>query len=379
MSSFSLRRAWPGAFAVAVLAIATHVPAHAADEFAVSPAQMQSLGVQVRKLDKPAAIEGAALPARVSLPPRQDLVVSAPVAGVIEQLLVTDNDTVKTGQPLLRLAGPELGDLQLKLIEAGSRSRLSTATLQRERQLFAEGVVPERRVLEAQSAAAEDEARRRHAEAALRLAGLDTASIRKVAAGEPVSATLVLRAPADGVVAELKIKPGQRVAAADALLHVADTRRLWLDVQVPLARQAELKLSKGTPLMVVGRDLRATVLSAGSGAADNQTLTLRAELAGGSSGLRVGEFVQVKVPFAAATAGKDGAAWSVPLGAVMRDGEKAYVFVRTAKGFVARSVTVLASAGQEVSVQGELQPGQEIATTSVIALKAAWQGKGGAN
>jgi membrane fusion protein, heavy metal efflux system len=376
MSVFPSFRARPGACAVAVLVSLAFTPASAADEFNVSPAQMQSLGVQVRKLDKPAAIEGVTLSARVALPPRQDQVLSAPVAGVVDQLLVSDNDSVKTGQPLLRLTGPELGELQLKLIEAGSRSRLSAATLQRERQLFSEGVVPERRVLEAQAAAAEDDARRRHAEAALRLAGLDAAAIRKVAEGEPVGAALVLRAPSDGVVSDLKVKPGQRVSAAEALLHVADMRRLWIDVQVPLARQGELRLAKGTPLAVVGRDLRATALSVSSGAGDNQTLTLRAELAPGASGLRVGEFLQVKVPFAAA---KDGAAWAVPLGAVMRDGDKAYVFVRTAKGFVARPVTVLASAGQDVNVQGELQAGQEIATTSVIALKAAWQGKGGAN
>lgn len=376
MPSSLLRRAWPGALAVAVLAMASHQPARAADEFAISPAQVQSLGVQVRKLGPPAAIEGAVLPARVALPPRQDQVVSTPVAGVVDQLLVSDNEVVKAGQPLLRLTGPELGELQLRLIEAASRARLSAAALQRERQLFNEGVVPERRVLEAQAAAAEDEARRRHAEAALRLAGLDAADIRKVADGEPVGAALVLRAPSDGVVSELMVKPGQRVAAAEPLLHVADMRRLWLEIQVPLARQGELKLAKGTPLGVVGRDVRATALSLSSGAADNQTLTLRAELAPGASGLRVGEFVQVRVPFAAA---RDGAAWAVPLGAVMRDGDKAYVLVRTAKGFVAKPVTVLASAGQDVNVQGDLQPGQEIATTSVIALKAAWQGKGGAN
>ena len=167
------------------------------------------------------------------------------------------------------------------------------------------------------------------------------------------------------------------MSAAEPLLHVADMRRLWLDVQVPLARQRELRLTKGTPLGLIGRDnLRATVLSVSAGAADNQTLILRAELPPGTSGLRVGEFVQVRVPFAAA---KEGSAWAVPLGAVMRDGDKAYVFVRTAKGFLAKPVTVLASAGQDVNVQGELQSGQEIATTSVIALKAAWQGKGGAN
>jgi hypothetical protein len=32
-----------------------------------------------------------------------------------------------------------------------------------------------------------------------------------------------------------------------------------------------------------------------------------------------------------------------------------------------------------VRVAGDLQAGQEIAATSVIALKSAWQGKGGSN
>ena len=42
-------------------------------------------------------------------------------------------------------------------------------------------------------------------------------------------------------------------------------------------------------------------------------------------------------------------------------------------------IAVLASAGQTVRVAGDLQAGQEIAATSVIALKSAWQGKGGSN
>ena len=40
-------------------------------------------------------------------------------------------------------------------------------------------------------------------------------------------------------------------------------------------------------------------------------------------------------------------------------------------------VTVLDSAGQSIRVKGALSAGQEIAVTSMIALKAAWLGKGG--
>lgn len=348
--------------------------AHAADEFAVSPAQMQALGVQLQRLGKPADIAGQTFPARVVLPPRQDQVISAPLAGVVEQLLVADNDTVKAGQPLLRLASPELGELQLKLMEAASRGRLSAKTLQRERQLFSEGIVPERRVHEAESAAAEDVARRQQAESALRMAGLDEAAIRRVGEGSKADTALTVRSQASGKVAELKVRPGQRVAQADALMHVADTRRLWLDIQIPLARQNEVAQAKGAPVTVVGRAARGTVSTLGGTAADNQTLTLRADVTQGTSLLHVGEFVQVQVPFAAA-----GEGWAVPVPAVMRDGDKAYVFVRTAKGFIAKPVTVLASAGQSVHVKGDLRAGQDVASTSVIALKAAWQGKGGSN
>lgn len=361
-----------------VLPFVWAMPASAADDFAVSAEQMQSLGVQLQKLEATSEVAGLSYPARVVLPPRQQQVLSAPLAGVIDQLLVAENDAVKSGQPLLRLQSPELGELQLKLMEAGARNALATKTLQRERALLTEGIIPERRVQEAETVGAESQARLRQAEAALRLAGLDEATIRRVAAGGAVDNTLTLRARAPGLVAELTAKPGQRVQQSDALLHITDTRRLWLDVQVPLSRHVEVATAKGGKLNAVGRDgISATVLSIGSTASDGQTLTLRAEVNQGAQLLRVGEFIQVSLPFAATAAGSEG--FAVPQQAVARQGDKAYVFVRTAQGFVAKPVTILASGGQALRVKGDLQAGQQVAIASVIALKAAWQGKSGGN
>lgn len=350
-------------------------PAAPKDAFAVTPAQMQSLGVQLQRLDAGSEVVGLTYPARVVVPPRQQQVLSAPLAGVIDQLLVAENDTVKSGQPLLRLVSPELGELQLKLMEAGTRSALAGKTLKRERQLFSEGIIPERRVQEAEATAAESQARYRQAEAALRLAGLDNATIRRVAGGGNLESALTLRARSSGRVSDMTVKPGQRVQQADALLHIADTHRLWLDVQVPLSRQAEVATAQGTKVILVGRDdISATVRSVGSEASDGQTLTVRAEVSQGAQSLRAGEFVQVRLPFASNTEG-----WAVPQQAVARQGDKAFVFVRTAQGFVAKPVTILASGGQALRVKGDLQAGQQIAVASVIALKAAWQGKSGSN
>ena len=97
-------------------------------------------------------------------------------------------------------------------------------------------------------------------------------------------------------------------------------------------------------------------------------------MVGGGELLRPGEVVQVKVPFA-----ENAAGWALPLPAIARQDDKAYVFVRTEKGFVAQPVNVISSAGQSVQITGNLRAGQQVATGSVIALKAAWLGKSGSN
>lgn len=355
--------------------IASPIAALAADEFPVSAAQMQSLGVQVQRLEKSSDTSGQTYSARVVLAPGQEQIASAPLAGVVDQLLVAENDAVKAGQPLMRLISPELGELQLKLMEVSSSSRLSQKALQRERQLFSEGIIPERRVQEAEATAAQDAARKRQAEAALRLAGLDNARIRSIADGGNVETSVTVRAKGAGLVADLSVKPGQRVQQADLLMRIANPSKLGLDIQIPSARTAQVATVKGSAITVVGRDgVQGEALSVGPTVSDNQILVLKAVVTKGAEQLRPGEILQVQVPF---SGGSEG--WTVPLQSVVRQGDKAYVFVRTEKGFVATPVSVLASAGQTMRVTGGLQAGQEIATASVIALKAAWQGKGGSN
>lgn len=349
-------------------------PAMAAEpnaEFAVSSAQMKTLGVTLLKLEQPGAIAGMAYAAKVMLPPGQEQVVSAPVAGVVDQLLVGEQQAVKAGQPLLRLNSPQFGEMQLKLLEAASRARLSQKTLQREKALLAEGIIPERRVQEAEAASQDDAARQRQAEAALRLAGIDATAIQRIAAGGTLQDGVVVRARSAGVVLGIDIKPGQRVQEADALLRLASLQTLWLDIAMPADRQPAT-LPKMAAIQIVGRDAVAMPLSVGAIVSDSQTVTLRARVTRGAERLRPGEVVQAQVPFAANAAG-----WALPLTAVARQDDQAFVFVRTDKGFVARPVSVVSSAGASVQVTGELKPGQEVATASVIALKAAWQGKTG--
>lgn len=336
-------------------------------EFPVSAAQIQTLGVALQKLSAPASVAGLGYPAKVVLQRNDEAVVSAPVAGVVDRVLVNGQESVKRGQPLLRLASPDYAEAQLKLLEAADRARLSRRTLVREKSLFDEGIIAERRLQEADSAARLDSARLRQAQTTLRLMGADAATIKRVAGGGSVDEALVLLAPADAFVVKVDVRAGQRVAASDALIATANPKELWLEIQVPSGQS----VPTNAEITVDGRTAVARLQASGNVVGEAQTLTLRAKVVRGSDSLRAGEVVQARVPTS------NQAGWVLPLSSMTRQDGKSYVFVRTNKGFSPVPVTVLNTTGQSVQVSGTLSAGQEVATTSVIALKAAWLGKGG--
>lgn len=335
-------------------------------KFSVSDQQMQALGIQVAPLRAEAAPVIVSLPAQVIVPPNREQIISAPVAGLAVQLFVQQNQAVKAGAPLLRIVSPELGQLQLQVMQSATKTSLARQAANRERALFDEGIIPQRRVQEAQAALKESEATLYQAKAALRLSGFSTASINRLATSGKPEDSLTLRSVQAGVVTDIDIKLGQRVEASTALMRLAQTDVLWLDIQAPAADAANWK--PGVKVKILGRDSTARIVSAGSNvSAGSQTILLRAVVDSGATSLRAGEFVTVELPSAVTSEG-----WDVPLSALAHDDKQAYVFVRNANNFEARPVKVTASAGQRVRIQGALKAGEAIATSGIVALKGAW-------
>ena len=343
--------------------------AQAADrpaKFLVPDKQIAALGIQTASLPNQTASVMATFPAQVVVPPSAEQVVSSPLSGMVAQLLVQQNQVVRPGAPLVRIASPELGQLQLQLLQATARATLARQAAQREQLLFDEGIIPQRRMQEAQAGLMEAGAALNQARAALRLSGMSAATIDRIAASGQTQDSITLAATQAGVVTVISAKPGQRVEPATAILHVARIDTLWLDIQIPATESANLR--PGTRLKIQGTDLAARLLSVGSTvAASSQTVMLRAVVEGKAGKLRPGEFVTVELPVAT-TSGS----WDVPLSAVAHDGNQAYLFVRTLDGFEARPVTITASAGQRVRVHGPVKTDERIAVAGVVALKGAW-------
>jgi RND family efflux transporter MFP subunit len=342
----------------------------AAEEFPITDSQMKALAVTVQRLEQPRPIAGLTYPAQANLPRTAERVVSAPVDGMVSQVLVEENAQVKRGQPLLRFESPAFGALQLEVLEAAAEDRLAQQAYARAKELLAEGVVSQRRLDEAQAAADNARARLKHAKAAVRIAGADDASIERMATTGAVQDSLVITARQAGTVLNIAVKTGQRVTAGEVLARIGDVARLWLDIQV--ASDQVQRLQQGSVVAVVDRNVRARVVSIGAVVGESQTVMMRAEVVEGSENLRPGEFVTAMIDFSDASM-----AWALPLTAVVRRDQQAFVFVRTANGFDARPVNVVANAGQSVSVRGSLESGDAVAVTGVVALKAAWLGESG--
>lgn len=341
-------------------------------KFVVSNGQIQALGITTVPLQSQSDSVRVSFPAQVVVPPNAEQVISSPVAGLVSQLLVQQNQVVRSGAPLIRIASPEFGQLQLQLLQANSRATLARQAAQREQQLFDEGIIPQRRVQESQAGLKEGEATLKQARAALRLTGMPSETIDEIAASGNPQESLTLVSPQVGVITEIAAKTGQRVDSASPLLHVVQTDTLWLDIQVPVAESTSWH--SGTRLKVQGRDIAARILSANpSVSTGSQTVVLRAVIEGKAGQVRPGEFLTVELPVVATAGG-----WDLPLSAVTHDSNQAYVFVRTADGFEARPVKVVSSAGQQVRVQGPIRAGEQVAISGVVAIKGAWlDGKGG--
>ena len=363
-------------FSVCVHAQDATAAAPVPQSFAIPAAQLKVLGIQIAALKKRSlqanSVSGS-YPGTITVPLNAQRVLSAPLAGMVEQLLVEQNQSVEIGSPLMVIASAELGELQLTLLQNYSRATLAAQALMREQQLFNEGIIAQRRVTEAMAAKNESDVALRQAKSALSLAGMSSATITRVLTTGNPQTSLTLHATLAGVVVEINVEPGERVMASTALMHIAQTRNLLVEIQVPGALNTQWPM--GTRVSLRGLQIGGQIISQShSVAVGSQTAIVRAQLddtGGTTAAVRPGEFVTVEVAAPASLLDGKGV-WDVPLAAVVRNGAQAVVFVRTEAGFDARPVQVQSSAGQNVVIRGVLVEGEQIAISGLVALKGAW-------
>lgn len=151
--------------------------------------------------------------------------VSSPIAGRVIGTIAALGSAIHTGDPLVELDSPELGQAQADYAGALADLNLADRASQRMQELYANGIAPRKDQEQAQDnlTRARSEAER----ARLKLANLGVRNGR-------TDNRFVLHSPVSGVITERNINPGMEVRSelVDPLFMISDLSSLWVQMSV---------------------------------------------------------------------------------------------------------------------------------------------------
>lgn len=354
-------------YLILLLFIISNTWADAPTFIPLTDAQIHSMGIQTVEILPTNTALGLHLPARVTIPPSNIQVISAPQAGVVLKTFAAVGSEVKQNQILAKLQSVELLNLQKNYLQSLTRQVLAEADWQRDQALFKEGIIAKRRYLESQGKYTEILADTNAQREILRLSGMGEAAIESLTKNRKLAATIDIVSPSDGVILENLTTSGQRVNGLDPVCKLAKLDVLWLDIRATLDQIAGLKI--GQTVSVSGAESRGKIILLGREVEPtNQTVLVRAEITSGADRLQAGQFVQVRPAIEV-----NEQSWHIPSSAIARSTKENVVFVKVENGFQIHPIQILSNHEQIAVISGNFQPKQSVAVVGLANLKALWQ------
>jgi len=315
--------------------------------------------------------------------------IASRVSGVVWRVDSQIGQIVRKDEVLALVDAAEVGRAKAELLTAVAQRDLRAQTTRRVEQLAPQKIIAEADVQEAQAATREAEIRVFNARQALINLGLTTPvgtdgipderelhllglpeEIRtSLDSGAPSANLVPLIAPLDGVVVQCEMVAGEVIEASKPLFAIADTRKMWLTIDVPQAQIGRAAIGQPVRFRPEGSD--ATVHGAIawiSTAVDDQTRTVkvRADVDNSDGRLLASSFGNAQI-----TVRESPNAVAVPNEAIQWEGCCHIVFVRLADDiFQTRKVRLGSRDSHYTEVFAGLLPGEVVATAGSHVLKS---------
>lgn len=338
------------------------------NQILISPQQIKQVGILLQSLGQPTTDIQAtlSLQGQVQWSPESKVVLTSPVAGVVQQVLVQPLVAIARNSNVLTVSSPDLIQTQNEILQIRAQQQLAQQTLARERKLFSEGIIAEKRVQEAQN-----QVQRLSIDLSAKQRMLQFMGGSSVNGLNPV---VSVKSPASGQVESLQVSAGQYVETGAVLGQLVNG-----DLPLQLLLQASLADSKyihvGNTVKVEGCEITGQVQKIAPALVDNtQTQNVVVQMSANHSCLHVQQFVKAQLQSHNPTA---LAAWTVPSAALTLKDGKHIVFVKNKNGFAAVSVDLVGENQQQSYIASTgLKLGMSIAVSGVERLKAVWSGFG---
>lgn len=352
--------------------------ANAGEVVRITPAQIKALAITTSPIQANANANSQRLPGEIVVPVDQARIISSPQSGLIDQMLVATGQRVKQGQALAHLSSPDLVALQRDHLQALSQQRLSQNSLNRDTELYKDGIIAERRYLTSESNHAEVNALLAERRQALKLSGMSSQTIKNLEASGSYTNGITLTAPIDGIVLEQMVTTGQRVDSAMPIYRIAKLSPLWLEIHVPTQALSNIQLGMKVSIRNAEASGKVIAIVPNVNKAD-QTAMVRVAIINGTASLAPGQLVEAEI---AQPITKKLNSFSVPKSAIVqindvKNANQTLIFVQTKDGYEARAIKILNNEGAQTFITGDFAGTELIVTSGTAALKAKMQGIGG--
>jgi RND family efflux transporter MFP subunit len=319
--------------------------------------QAMPVQVQVAKAQKiPDATEYLSI-----LKSRHSATINPQVEGQITKIFVKSGDHVRVGTPLLQI-DPLKQEATVSSQEASrlaqeANLRYAKVQLDREKKLFEAGVVAKQEL---------DNAQTNYDSAVAQLRSLEQQVTQQQVQLHYYSVT----APNDGIVGDIPVRVGDRVAVTTLLTTVDEPGAVEAYIYVPAGRARDLRLGVPVHLIdAVGKDLADSRITFVSPQVDTETQTVlaKATVANASQNLRTAQQVRAQVVWGA----HEGTV--IPILAVTRINGEFFAFLaeKESNGTVARQklLKVGDTVGNDYAVLDGIKPEDHIITSGLQFLR----------
>lgn len=301
---------------------------------------------------------------------RRSAEVLARVDGVIGDVRVELSQVVRRGEVLAVMDSAAVGGAKTQYRTALANLDLAQSTWERIRKLAEKEILAGKSELEAVTALTTAKNNLLEAEQRLRNLGFQTDELTAIAAAKSPDNLLEVLAPIDGHVIAWDATIGEVVAPGAQLFALADTRKMWLWIDVYESDIDSIEVGQPVAFTISGTE-RPTFdgkITAIGAEVDRVTRTtrVRAELANPEGRLRANQFGRAKIEVT-----PEHEALVVPADAVQRDADnRDVVFLPEGESvYHARAVVVRPTDDAEkVEIVRGLQASDRVVTTGAFLL-----------
>lgn len=338
------------------------------NQILITPTQLQQAGIQLQTLGQATKDVqlSLTLQGQAQWSPQSKVVLTSPVAGIVQQVLVQPLAEVGLHNPILAIHSPDLIQIQNEILQIHAQLQLANQNLARERSLYTEGIIAEKRVQEAQNA--------------VQRLNIDLSAKQRMlqfmggGSSQGLNPVVYVKSPARGSVESLQVSAGQYVETGAVLGQLVNSDLpLQLILQAPLADSKYIQ--NGNLVKVEGCEITGQVQQISPSLSGNtQSQNVLVQMQAKDNCLKVQQFVKANIQSHNPTT---KTAWVIPSAALTLKNNKHFIFIKNQNGFVAMPVELVGANQQQSHVIGNtLKPGIQVAVRGVERLKAVWSGFG---